>query len=287
MDSCVNSETTRIVDEWATYLRAGSRRPATVAKRRYYVERCLRDLRANDPWAVTAADLIAWVAHPGWSPQTRKSARAAIVGFYTWAVGAGYVSDSPADRLPVIRTPRHAVIAASDADIDAALATASQRDQLMILLGSRAGLRRAEIAGLAWSDVLDTAIVVRDGKGGRGRVVPLSPALRRALHDERRRRARGSLGTGWRYRVDARSPWVFPAQAGGHMSADTVGAVITRAMHGGTSHALRRRFGTAAYRGTRDLRAVQELLGHSSIATTQLYIATSQDELAAAVMAAA
>jgi site-specific recombinase XerC len=56
---------------------------------------------------------------------------------------------------------------------------------------------------------------------------------------------------------------------------------------GYTMHTLRHRFGTRAYRGSRNLRAVQELLGHASIATTERYTAIDDDEIRAAAMAAA
>lgn len=52
-------------------------------------------------------------------------------------------------------------------------------------------------------------------------------------------------------------------------------------------HTLRHRFATRAYRGTRNIRAVQELLGHSSIATTQIYTAVDDEEMRAAMLAAA
>ena len=271
---------------YSTWLKAGNRSPGTIRLRTYYLNR-LACVHA-DPWGVTPDQLAAWLAQPDWSPQTRKSARAALVGFYRWATLTGRLDTSPADALLPVLVPRRPVTVPDDQLIDAALAVASQRDRLMILLGSRAGLRRAEIAGLAWDDITDTALVVRAGKGGHARVVPLSTQLRHELDAERCRRRRGELGTGWRYQVDPGSRWVFPAQRGGPMSPDTVGAIITRALNTvETSHGLRRRFATRAYRGTRDIRAVQELLGHASVATTQRYVATGRDDLVAAVDAAA
>lgn len=269
------------------WMQAGGRRPGTIRLRLHYLH-ALSQAHPEGPMHLTPADLIAWMASQhGWAPETRKSARAALCNFYRWAALMGHIQASPADALPHVLVPHTAPQPAPEDIIDSALARASQRDRLMLLLASRAGLRRGEIATLEWADITGTVLLVRQGKGGRQRVVPLSPMLRAELDDERGRRARGMLGTGWRYRVDPSSSWVFPAQAGGHMSPDTAGAVITRCLRVGTAHALQRRFATCAYAGTRDLRAVQELLGHSSPETTARYVAVGMDDLEAAVEAAA
>ncbi len=73
-----------------------------------------------------------------------------------------------------------------------------------------------------------------------------------------------------------------------HMHVDAVGKAMRRALgFASSAHALRHRFATRAYAGTHDLLAVQRLLGHASPATTQIYVAVSDDALRAAVAAAA
>ena len=82
--------------------------------------------------------------------------------------------------------------------------------------------------------------------------------------------------------------WVFPSPHGGHLGADRVGKILARALGAGYSaHTLRHRFASRAYTAQRDLRAVQELLGHSKPETTARYVAVPDDALAAAVAAAA
>lgn len=272
--------------DWTDYQLAGNRRPGTIAKRLYHLKVLART--HPDPWQVTMQQLAAFLANPGWGPATKKSWRTSLVVFYRWAIAAGRLNRSPADLLPTVLVPRRPVLVPPEQLIDDAIAAASSRDRLMLLLASRAGLRRVEIARLRWDDVADTHLVVREGKGGHSRIVPLVPQLRAELGAVRRRRLRGELEDGWRYRVDPGSRWVFPARAGGPMSPDTVGPIITRGLGAeATSRDLRRRFATRAHQGTHDLRAVQELLGHASITTTQVYVAVGGDDLVAAVLAAA
>ena len=70
-----------------------------------------------------------------------------------------------------------------------------------------------------------------------------------------------------------------PSLGAGHLSVNHVGVLVRRATGGWPAHSLRRRFATAAYDGSHDLRAVQQLLGHSSLATTQRYVATRPETL--------
>ena len=83
--------------------------------------------------------------------------------------------------------------------------------------------------------------------------------------------------------------WAFPSPRGhGHITTNHVGTLISRALpQGWTAHSLRRRFATSVYRGSHDIRAVQVLLGHSSVQTTQVYVGVEQAELRTALRFAA
>ena len=79
------------------------------------------------------------------------------------------------------------------------------------------------------------------------------------------------------------SGWLFPNGVGGHLTAGHVGKLIAAALPGDwTAHTLRHRFATRAYRGSHDLRAVQRLLGHESVLSTERYTAVGDDEVRAA-----
>jgi integrase len=267
------------------YMIAAGRSPKTVRLRLYYLERLAAV--EPDPWEVTPTALLEWLAGPHWSPETRKSARASVSIFYRWAVAYELTTADPSRLLPPVRVPRALPRPAPGSVVARALSSASPRDRIMIMLAAYAGLRRAEIARLEWSAVTDHTLHVV-GKGGRHRVVPLAPELEAELHAARRARITGSAGRGWRYEPDKFSRYVFPGlRPGTHMSVETVGRVLAEALgQGYTAHTLRHRFGTAAYAGTHDLRAVQELLGHASSRTTEIYTAVAVDSLRAAVEAA-
>jgi integrase/recombinase XerC len=80
---------------------------------------------------------------------------------------------------------------------------------------------------------------------------------------------------------------MFPGAEDGHLTPQHVGKLMARALPDHwTAHTLRHRFATRAYRGSRNLRAVQVLLGHSSVATTERYTAVEDDEIRAAMMSA-
>lgn len=81
--------------------------------------------------------------------------------------------------------------------------------------------------------------------------------------------------------------WCFPSPAGAHLTDDHIGRLIARALpESWTAHTLRHRYATRVYRGSRNLRAVQQLLGHESILTTERYVAVHDDEIRAAAACA-
>ncbi len=173
---------------------------------------------------------------------------------------------------------------APDDAVRAALAAADDRVRLALYLAVFAGLRRAEIAAVHTRDIEDQALHVH-GKGGHERLVPLHPELRAALRAELRRRREGVPGTGWGRGPVKPGGWLFPSDvADEHLTAHHLGKLIAAALPDGwTTHTLRHRFATKAYRTGRDLRAVQELLGHAKPETTAIYAAVPDGALEAAV----
>lgn len=240
--------------------------PQTIRVRSSYLRRLAAAHEGRCPWSLTVDDLAGWLATgDGWSPETRKSARSALRALWGWAVTTGRVGDDPTVRLPRVRVPRPSPRPTPDDVVLRALAVATPRERLMIHLAVTAGLRRAEIAAVHPSrDLSDDVLTVR-GKGGKTRVVPLLPWV----VDELRALPGGPA---------------FPGADHGHLSADRVGRILARLLGPGwTAHTLRHRAASDWYDASRDLMAVQDLLGHASPVTTRIYVRPSIDHLRAAV----
>lgn len=260
-----------LVDEYTAWLRAAGRAPATVAARARQA-RAVCD--AMDPLTAGTGALVTYLARPGWKPATRAAQRAAVRSFFGWLRAAGARADDPSAALPAVRVPPGVPHPAGEAALARArLAAAGPYEAAMVELAARAGLRRAEIAGLRFSDVHampDGQYALRvTGKGGRTRLIPIPEDLAEQVAALRR-------------------DHVFPGRhPGEHVSANWVGEVLSRLLGKGVSgHSLRHRYATRIYAATHDLLAVQQLLGHTTPTTTQVYVQVPLDELRAAADAA-
>jgi integrase len=256
---------------FAAYLRAAGARPGTVELRMRYLCR-LQASSSSGPWDLTYDELVDFVANPRWKPETRRVAQSTVRGFHRWALRSGRRSDDPALQLPPVRVPQGRPQPAPEAVVRDVLARATPRTRLMVMLAAYAGLRRSEIASLNVADVAGDELRIT-GKGGKVRAVPIHPVLARELEP---------------FTAAARrSGYLFPGHDDGHLDPIAVGRTLAAALPGSwTAHKLRHRFATVAYAATHDIRAVQELLGHSKLETTQRYTAVSDDSLRRAVMAA-
>lgn len=259
------------VGEWCEWLRAAGRPATTVRLRRYQVTR-LGEVVERGPWDVSGDDVVRWLTSSGWSRETMRSHRAAVAGFYGWAVRRGWIDSDPTLDVPAIRPARHSPRPAPDEAIEAALRVADDRTRLMVALAARCGLRRGEIARIHPSslvrDLAGWSLMVR-GKGDKDRLVPIPSDLAMEI----RRRGPG---------------WTFPGHDHGHLSPARVGELVSAVLPDGwTCHTLRHRFATRAYWASHDLLAVQDLLGHSKPETTRLYVLTDPSRLRTVMDAAA
>ncbi|WP_158034396.1 tyrosine-type recombinase/integrase [Kocuria coralli] len=252
--------------DFTRWLIASGRRPATVDLRALWIRHLAAGVAPTGPWEITGQQIISWVATQTWAPNTRRSARTSIQRFFVWANLAGHRADNPSHLLISTKPPRAVSRPVPSDVLDRAIRQADPKARLMLLLGSRAGLRRSEIAALHSRDIEPGWLFVT-GKGGQRRFIPihedLDPLLRAAKE---------------------RGGWIFPGRFTGHCHHDHVAKTISRALGPGWStHNLRHWFATTLYTSTGDLRAVQELLGHANIATTQIYVGIDRNTLLNAI----
>lgn len=266
-----DSATEKRVADYAAHLARLGRSPATIAVHDQWLRRIGREVAPLDQ--ISPAALADWVTiHPNWTNETRRSLRSILASFGAW-------NGTPdlADALPAPRRSAGAPRPVSDADYHAALAAAGPRQSLAIRLGALAGLRIGEVARIndadLFDDLLGTSLVVR-GKGGKTRIVPLTDAA--LVADLKAACSSNPEG------------WAFPnEQRGGHIQGSHLARTCRPLLGASTFHALRHRFATRAYRASKDIRAVQLLLGHSSSHITEIYVAVADDDLRQIVRLAA
>lgn len=267
-----------VVAKHLDWMRVRNLSPLTITARRCILIRLADHLGAGVLYA-SREQMTDWQAARSrvLSPATHRTELSHVRAFYDWVVAERYRDDSPAIHLPIPRAPRRLPRPIPDAKLAVALGTADAQMRAVLALAAFAGLRAMEIAGLDWSEVdLDNALLhVVSGKGGKSRRVPLAPALCALLAPQQQRT--GPVVT----RLDGGrgncTPNMITKRANQHLHAN--GAQETL-------HQLRHRFATATYAACRDIRAVQEMLGHSSPTTTAVYAQASETVSVAAVLAA-
>jgi integrase len=268
----------QLIDGWDDYQTAIGRPRTTRDLRRYQISYLAKSLNI-EPGRVTETDLIGWFAIHDWAPETRRSYRSAVQAFFAWAVKHKHIPNDPAVEIPQIKVPPASPRPAAEIAYREALMRADRRTTLMLRLAAEAGLRRAEVAQVHTRDLRGEPSqrqLLVHGKGGKQRLIPITDELAAMIGAGPAGHTVGGASTGW----------LFPSDKGcGHVNPPTVGEVCSKALGPGTTmHQLRHRFASKAYRGTRNLRAVQELLGHANVAVTERYTAVDDDERRAAMM---
>lgn len=246
------------LDSYMQYLRLASASRETLRLRHHQLGRLACDFPAG-PKSVTAPEVIVWLGRSDWALETRRSHRAAVRGFFKWAVKQKLVKADPCIDLPQLKPPQHVPRPAPDEVV--IKATGNQALDplvlLMLLLAVGEGLRRGEIARTRTTQVTRLGgywWLTVEGKGGKIRQLPLWPELAEML-----------LRHG--------SGYVFPGKYDGHLSPDWVGKLMARALGNNpwTAHTLRHHFACRLYDATHDIYLVKTFLGHARLETTLIY----------------
>lgn len=220
------------------------------------------------------------------APSSAARALAAWRSFSRFCVRRGVIAGDPARTLRFPRLPRRLPRTLPADDLEQALDRLARaddrsapRDRALLELAYSSGLRLSELVGLDRGDVDAGAGLVRvRGKGRRERIVPVGEGALRALGALLEARAGAAR----------RDEPVFAGPGGTRLSGRTVQRVVKRRLAdvarglGVTPHALRHSFASHMLDRGADLRAIQEMLGHRSLATTQVYTHVSRSRLLAA-----
>ena len=206
-------------------------------------------------------------------------ALAAIRSLYRWLAQEGQVEQNPAKLVSTPRLPKKLPRVPTIEEINSVLdgempeqASFPERDRLMLELLYGCGIRNSELVGINLDDIrLSAEAILIRGKGKKERYVPFGGSVQAAL---------GSY-LPWRQQLLATTKKTSSAllinQRGGRLTTRSVGRIVKRiAVAKGLSpdvhpHTLRHAFGTHMLEEGADLRAIQELLGHERLATTQRY----------------
>jgi integrase/recombinase XerD len=253
--------------------------------------------RATDLAAAGAEDIEAYFAAlgaRGLAPATAARRRAALRQFYRFVLGERWREDDPSRRVDAPKKGRPLPKVLSRAEVEALIAAASDKDgagglrlACMIELIYASGLRISELLALPLNALLrDPAYLIVKGKGGKERLAPLNTAARTAVKAYLPVRPaffpKNVTAGGVKD-----SPWLFPSRgAGGRLTARRMAQLLDEAAVAAgidaarvSPHVLRHAFATHLLEGGADLRAVQTLLGHADIATTQIYTHVAEDRL--------
>ncbi len=247
--------------------------------------------KGRDLHDATADDIRGFLAELlalGLKPSSRARRLSAIRQFYKFLFGEGLREDNPALEIDTPKTQRPLPKILTLDEVDRLLETAKQaasrpaaqrsehqrrtalRLYCLLELLYATGLRVSELVSLTKTALRkDERVILVRGKGGRERIVPLNTAALDAIHAHL-----SALTT-----KQAASPWLFPSRgASGHLTRQrfaqelkALAASCGLAPERVSPHVLRHAFASHLLERGADLRAVQQLLGHSDISTTQIY----------------
>lgn len=264
--------TSHLLAGWQTWQYAQSLSRRTVEERTAAVAR-MAIWCNTPPECVTADQLAAWLAQGDWAARTRMTYHSALTAWFHWLQLQEHRLDNPMVKIGKPKRPRSEPRPISSNDLCRMLGIRmNRRSKAMILLAAFAGLRVHEIAQIRGEhlDLVDRRITIH----GKGDVTATLPLHHRIVEHA--------------YVADMpRTGWWFPGADRGHQRRESVGGtikdVMVRAGVLGSAHQLRHWFGSELLANGVDLRTVQELMRHASVASTQIYTKVTDERRAAGI----
>lgn len=248
--------------QWRTAMIAGGLARRTIADRIRTLSRFESEMR-TPVLSANVMQISDWIgARPDISASTRAAYHSMFSAFYRWACLVELRADNPMDKIKAARRPRRSPRPVSNRAFHKLLES-SPSDEMtaMLLLAGFQGFRVHEIAKMHSAQIgWDTQTILVRGKGDSEYVLPAHPAVM----EHARRMPRG---------------YWFSSQRARHIGGRTVSQRIRLHMIKcrvqGTPHCLRHYFGSELVERGADLRVVQELMRHSMLSTTAVYVATT------------
>lgn len=275
-----------MIERFLTYLRyERNRSPLTI-------EAYGRDLRSFESWlksrigtqAVMLAgqsevrEWLAGQAEAGNGPRTLRRKAQSLRSFFRWGTQTGKCLTNPMDMVALAKAPKPLPPFVSEEDICEAESVPLSEDPLLDLrnrlileLLYTCGLRQAELLAISDNDIsFDRAELRVVGKGSKQRVVPLMPQICALIRQWMTLRDASATD------ADSKSGVLIPGREGGRMSRSRLYQIVSSALVQSRSirrspHTLRHSFATSMLAGGADIMTVKEMLGHSSLASTQIY----------------
>jgi len=254
-------------------------------------------LRPKDLMSATPEDVEAYFADlsaRGLAAATAARRRASVRQFYRFALGEGWREDDPSRRVDAPKQGRSLPKLLSRDEVERLIAAALRKPSeesghaegmrlaCLIEILYASGLRVSELTALPLAALSrDPAYLIVKGKGGKERLAPLNDHARAAI------KAYLAVRPDFLPKGDKANPWLFASRgAAGRLTPRRVAQLLDEtALAAGidpkriSPHVLRHAFATHLLEGGADLRAVQKLLGHADISTTQIYTHVTSDRL--------
>jgi integrase len=228
-------------------------------------------LDGRDLAIITPADVSVFLSNPAYAPATRTTYFNNLKALFRWAVETGAVEVNPLDKVRRPRPPAGNPRPLTPAQVNLVLNSATGNLRAWLILSMFAGLRAHEIAKVRGQDVNEDLLFVY-GKGRQSAYVPTHPLIWELAQ-----------------RMPVKGYW-FPARPGteGHMLGSSISRHVSRHFRTlgieGSIHRGRHVYGSQLVRNGTNIRIVQTLMRHKSLATTALYLEVAESERRDAVL---
>lgn len=291
-----------MIDAFVTYIQAEKRySPLTVRNYQHDIELFLSWCASNagispenlDIKSITAEDIREWIVHRtgvdkiGAASINRELS--SLRSFFRFLRQQGHISQDIFCKIPPLRTSRKLPTFIPESRMNTLLDSlrekseneefVEQRNALIISLFYSCGIRLAELLGICFGDfAADLSTLHVRGKGGKHRIIPILPDMAARVRAYKNRLEEMGLDT------SAKAPLII-SEEGNTISRSSIQRVVSRELNEAevqgkkSPHVLRHTFATHLMNKDADMRDIQELLGHSSLRTTQCYTHNSITQL--------